>query len=338
VSLDEIGGLPPGERADLFREAASRLGIGSPVILEKDYWVCWSLGKLFEPELLVGLVFKGGTSLSKAYGLIRRFSEDVDLTIPLSALDIVPPEKGISRKALARALDNATEVCAAVLEGRIRESLLARSRDAGISGEIEITTDPDDPLTLILQYPPSLSPLEYGASHYIPPSIRLEFGVRGGVDPASAMEIEAYCTQAVATTVGTPKVSVRVLAAERTFWEKATICHAAYHAAPERPVDRQSRHYSDLAAMEGGEVARAALASPELLTKVVENTRINFSAAWARYEEATPSGIHLTPHAKLAARLREDYERMSVMFFEPPPSFDIVMTRLADLEKRIRGI
>jgi predicted nucleotidyltransferase component of viral defense system len=112
VTLDQIAQLDSAERAEVFRESGTRLGIASPVILEKDYWVCWSLGKLFVPEILEGLVFKGGTSLSKAYGLIRRFSEDVDLTIPLSALGIASPAEGASKKARIKEYERAKTRCA----------------------------------------------------------------------------------------------------------------------------------------------------------------------------------------------------------------------------------
>lgn len=335
--MDQIGQLLSDGRAEVFREAGNRLGIASPVILEKDYWVCWSLSKLFEPELLEGLVFKGGTSLSKAYALIRRFSEDVDLTIPLSALGIAAPVVGISRKARIREFEQAKGRCAEVLKGQIRESLLTRAMEAGIQG-MDIVVDAGDPLTLILQYPPSLLDREYGASNYIQPSVRLEFGIRGGVEPSSFLEVESYCTQAIPDIFGSPKVPVRVLGAERTLWEKATICHATYHGAPNRWLDQISRHYSDLGTLARSEVAKVALAQPGLLVTVVENTLVNFPVAWARYEEATLARIRIVPHSELAARLREDYGRMSVMFFDPPPAFDAVMETLESFEARIRAL
>jgi hypothetical protein len=134
------------------------------------------------------------------------------------------------------------------------------------------------------------------------------------------------------------RVPVRVLGAERTLWEKATICHATYHGGPDRPLDQLSRHYSDLATLSTSEVVEVALAQPGLLATVVENTRTNFPIAWARYEEATPTGIRIVPHPDLRKRLREDYERMSVMFFEPPPDFESVVRVLESFESRVRRL
>lgn len=338
VSLDEIGRLSSNDRSELFRESATRLGIGSPVLLEKDYWVCWSLGELFKPGLLDGLVFKGGTSLSKAYDLIRRFSEDVDLTVPLSALGIEPPAEPQARRARERAFEAAKARCAEVLSCWVGQELQASAAASGMQGTLKVTVDASDPLTLVLEYPPSLVDREYGASSYIRPSVRLEFGVRGGVEPAEMLEIEPYCTKAMPNAFGRQTVGVRVLAAERTLWEKATICHANYHRSPSGPIDRVSRHYSDLAVMASHEVAEKALRQPGLLSVVVANTEANFPAAWARYEEATPAGLRIVPHPDLAAFLRRDYADMSVMFFDRPPPFDEVIRKLGVFEGRIRAI
>jgi len=73
--------LPPAERALIVNQVAGRLGVG-PVIVEKDFWVCWALGRLFAaPEVAPHVVFKGGTSLSKVHAAIQRFSEDIDLAV-----------------------------------------------------------------------------------------------------------------------------------------------------------------------------------------------------------------------------------------------------------------
>ena len=76
--MDHFALFPPAERATVFREAAARARLGSATIIEKDFWVCWTLQRIFESATLPGPLFKGGTSLSKAYKVIERFSEDVD--------------------------------------------------------------------------------------------------------------------------------------------------------------------------------------------------------------------------------------------------------------------
>lgn len=336
--MDVIAKLSASDRADLFREAATRLGIGSAVIVEKDFWVCWTLSALFDPDVVPGLVFKGGTSLSKAYQLIRRFSEDIDLTIPLAALGLSEPVEPLSNNANKRLYEAAARKCAELLLASVIPSLQRRASGVIEVGGWQVTVDRDEPKTIVFQYPPSLSDAEYGASAYVPPSVRLEFGVRGGIEPTEKQEVEPYCTQAVPEPYGRPKAYPRVLVAERTMWEKATICHAEYYR-PARPLAlRISRHYSDLAVMSVAEVASRTLAQPQLLAAVVNNKRTNFPAGYARYELATPAGLMIVPHEALIVLLRRDYEEMSVMFFEQPMTFEETLERLRAFEAKVRQL
>jgi hypothetical protein len=336
VSLDRIAQLRDTDRADIFREAATRLGIGSPIIIEKDFWVCWALALLFDPELITGLVFKGGTSLSKAYALIRRFSEDVDLTIPLSTLQLNEPGEATSKTVRRHFFEGAARLCAEFLHTTILPMLRHRASQVLFPDQELFVIRADDPQTIVFQYPPSLNDSEYGSSTYVRPAVRLEFGVRGGTEPTGMRQITPYCVEAIPDTYGRPSVTVRVLAAERTLWEKATICHSEYYRPAKEPAIRMSRHYSDLSAMSTTEVADRALAQPELLEAVAKNKYVNFPAKWARYDDATPAGLMIVPHDALAAVLRADYEAMAVMFFESPPSFDEVLIQLRDFEARVR--
>jgi predicted nucleotidyltransferase component of viral defense system len=86
--MDDVARLPTGDRTDLFTATASLRGL-TPAIIEKDFWVCWTLKRIFTlPDPPAGLLFKGGTSLSKMFGVIERFSEDVDLSFDRARLDL----------------------------------------------------------------------------------------------------------------------------------------------------------------------------------------------------------------------------------------------------------
>ncbi len=131
-------------------------------------------------------------------------------------------------------------------------------------------------------------------------------------------------------------VSVRVLAARRTFWEKATILHAEYHRPPDKASgERLSRHYSDLAQMAGTEVEVQALADLPLLARVREHKSAFYTAPWANYETALPGTLHLVPRPERVAGLRTDYRGMSAMFFGPSLSFEAMMDKIAALEQRV---
>ena len=88
--MDDLARGPASDRDSVFRRAGSDHSLLAQIV-EKDFWVCWTLRRLFEPPLIDGMVFKGGTSLSKVWNAIRRFSEDIDLTIPRDTLPADDP-------------------------------------------------------------------------------------------------------------------------------------------------------------------------------------------------------------------------------------------------------
>ena len=314
--------------------------------MEKDFWVCWMLRRLFEPPIVHDLLFKGGTSLAKAYHAIRRFSEDLDLTIPRAVLGFagegdIPAAP--SRKQQQKRLDALVAAGGHWVRDVGRPCLAERAaaalgRAAG-ADDWFIDIDEQDEMTLVFRYPSALDERAYGVSAYIRPAVRLEFGVRGELEPSEQRPVQPYCTELFPRLTERPTCDVHVLASQRTFWEKATICHAEYyrpHASPRPP--RISRHYADVAELAVGEAGREALRRPDLLAAVALHKNVFFSAAWARYEDATPVGLRLVPHPLLEAELRTDFRQMEVKYFGAPPRFDDVLARLRELEGRIRPL
>lgn len=114
--------LPSDERRLYISQAATRRNV-SPVILEKDFWVCWLLGILFESEFAPNLVFKGGTSLSKVFAVIERFSEDIDLSVSPAFLKL--PESGTSRNQANKWMARAEAACGAAVQNQIRPAMEA---------------------------------------------------------------------------------------------------------------------------------------------------------------------------------------------------------------------
>src|SRR6056297_1328166 len=96
------------ERNEIITECGARLGTPT-VIVEKDFWVCWMLGVLFQSSFADSLVFKGGTSLSKVFGAINRFSEDIDLSVSTEFLGL--PEPGKSRNQANKWMKRAEDAC-----------------------------------------------------------------------------------------------------------------------------------------------------------------------------------------------------------------------------------
>lgn len=127
---------------------------------------------------------------------------------------------------------------------------------------------------------------------------------------------------------------MNVLSAERTFWEKATILHEQYHRADDYvSAERTSRHYYDLFRLTKSEFAAKAIANRDLLQRVVENKKLFFSRAGANYDEVLNGNLRLVPSEPRIRFFKKDYREMEIMFFSAPPSFDVILETLRELEE-----
>jgi hypothetical protein len=131
---------------------------------------------------------------------------------------------------------------------------------------------------------------------------------------------------------------VTVLAAERTFWEKATVLHMWYHAPADRKFrDRQSRHYYDVVRLYQHDLGKAAVRDTELLLKVARHKEVFFPAAWARYTDARPGTLRLVPPDSGLQELEQDYRKMREMIFGEPLAFEQVLKVLCEIERQVNG-
>jgi len=353
--MDKFANKPEAERRDLLQEAANRRDV-APIVIEKDFWVCWTLKRLFtDPALASHLTFKGGTSLSKAYGLIERFSEDIDLTIsrdaPLLQEGASPMEKDISGKERERRIialkQNAQRFVAEIILPNLQASIAAQ---LGNEQSWQLTLDDNDPdrQTILFHFPKTynygmgygrgaygVGRFGEGETGYIKPSIKLEFGARGETEPHTQSTLRAYVAETFPDLVLDAPVQVATLAAERSFWEKATILHALYYN--QKLASRMSRHYYDTFMMAQRGVADAALRDKVLLEQVVRNKKVLFRDAKASYDTAVFGTLKLVPPEELLLALKKDYEAMGEMFMGAAPDFEEVLTALAELERKLNA-
>jgi hypothetical protein len=325
-----------GERADLFAETAARKGL-SDAIIEKDFWVCWILKQLFSIAALEGrLLFKGGTSLSKIFHTINRFSEDIDLAVDYVALgykgDRDPRREGLSKNKRAAILAEMMIACQHYIGGEFIE--IVRNRCADIlekTGAWSVEVMDQDPNVVRFHYPTSATALAY-----ITQQVVLELGTHAEFVPHDRFTLRAFAAEEFPKLFAEPDVQVKALLAKRTFWEKATILHAEFFRPAEKALPpRYSRHYYDLAMLAQGPIRAEALADMDLLAQVVAHKQIFYPAAWARYELARPGSLHLVPAAERRAALERDYGEMAVMIFGEPPAFEAIIETLADLETNV---
>lgn len=335
--------LSIGERAAFVREAAARLDV-LPEIVEKDFWVCWMLQRIFQSSPTgAHLVFKGGTSLSKVFGVIKRFSEDVDLSIAPtllgweeSQLDDAP-----SPTQRRKRLEKLEAACVAKVQGDFQQELgqsikavLGRKPGDGTWLGYELDVASNSPV-LLFTYPTALSTRR----DYIQPFVKVEFGSLTDQRPTGVHTVRPMLADVIQAKFDDFQAEVVALEVERTFWEKATILHAEYHRPVDQPIrERFARHYADVAALWQHPARATALARLDLLERVVKHKSRFFVSSWANYETARPGSLKLRPPRHREAELMRDYNKMQVMFLAQPPSFNDVQDVLGEAEHEINDI
>lgn len=340
--MDDIARLGAKDRADLFSTAATRRGDMLSALVEKDFWVCWTLKRVFTlQDSPAGLIFKGGTSLSKVYQAIDRFSEDVDLSFDRSALgfgDEKDPARASSRNQTEKRLKALSAACQEMIRAKyipLLETAFQKALGTAPSQttwRVELDKDDPDQQTVLFHYPPGIPDRETATA----PDIRLEFGARGEQWPAEQATVTSYAAQVEPKPFKEASCEVKVLAIERTFWEKATILHAWHHLPQSKPLpERQSRHYFDLAKLYEKGHGEKALANLGLLMSVAAHKSIFFRSPPAKYEEAVPGTLRLLPTPQRRKELEIDYAKMRQMIFGEVPPLDHVFDVLSELERKI---
>ena len=266
----------------------------SPVVLEKDFWVCWLLGILFESEFAGNLVFKGGTSLSIVFGVIERFSEDIDLSLSPAFLKL--PKAGTSRNQANKWMTKAEAACGAAVRNQIGPAMEAAVE--GVLGKserswFEFMTDPNTNSPVLLFHYPSSQPAGF---HYLKRSVKLEFGSLTDQQRVGRHSVRPWVADVLPAAFPDWRCEVIALEVERSFWEKATILHTEYHRPANKPMpDRLSRHYADTAALAKHPAASKAIGQHDLRDRVVEWKSQFFGSSWANYDQAKPGSFRLVP-------------------------------------------
>ncbi len=320
------------DRQALFQNTAARMGLPTAII-EKDFWVCYMLDYLFNhSEWKNKIAFKGGTSLSKAFGLIERFSEDIDLILDWRVLGYELNEPWQERSNTKQDAFNkeANERTEKFLCGTFLPSI---KHDLQIALQnIDCYIDNSDSQTVIFSYKNDFN------DEYVLPIIRLEIGALAAWTPAALKRITPYAAQEYPKLFMQPSTEVLTVLPERTFWEKVTILHREANRSENSKVPpRYSRHYYDLYRMAKSDVRQSALCGKDLLEKVVAFKDKFYRCSWAKYDEAKFGTIKLLPPKYNIATYKADYAHMQNMIFGEKPTFDYILSELKQLEHEING-
>lgn len=331
--MDRFLQLKNKEKEIAYRNASEKTGLSAGII-EKDFWVCWTLRELFSlVEIKDNLTFKGGTSLSKVYKVIDRFSEDIDVSVERAYLGFKDEKDpaNVGSKQAKKLIEELGKAC----QKFVRESLLYKLNEVfksklGQEGwKLEIDEDDNDGQTILFTYPKLVAK----ASEYIRPVVKIELGGRSDHWPVSMQKISPYIVDILPPPLNQMDVEIRVLNIERTFWEKATILHKYAHYPEDKTVpERQSRHFFDFYCLLNSEGKAKALANTYLLEKVATHKNIYFKAAWANYLTAKKGSLKLIPEDKVMKAMEADYKAMSEMFAGIVPSWDEIMNLIGNFE------
>lgn len=331
--MERFLALPPAERDLAFQQAGVERGL-APGSIEKDFWVCLTLRELFaQREFGEHLTFKGGTSLSKAWGLIDRFSEDIDLTMERDILGFggdAAPEAAPSGNEKKRRLDRLREACQQMIATRIAPALDARLRSLVDAAEpwSLIPDDADsDAQTLLFAYPRLASA---ATPSYLRPVVKLEFGARSDPWPVAPRQVTPILAEVFPQLVGTPTIAVRALRPERTFWEKALLLHEEnFRPADKSRQPRMARHYYDAWCLIEAGIAAAAAADAELFAQVVSHRMVYFRYGWVDYDTMKRGSLQMLPRDDQMDEWRRDYAAMQgEMFVGTPPDFSHLLERI----------
>lgn len=324
-------------RLAAFMEIATRMGLNEDAV-EKDFWVCWTLRELLaDPITGARLTFKGGTSLAKAWNLIERFSEDLDLVVDREAFGFggdQAPSSAASRKQRERRLDELRNRCALWVQGPALTALTRRSLVSPIAAMGRVLMDPRDKdgATLLFQYKAITNP-----SGYLNPEVRLEFGARSDVEPQEVRRVSSYLHLHLPSLDPDTICDVRVLAAERTFWEKACLLHEENLRLEHRARERLSRHLYDIWCLIRAGTSGRALADDGLFARVVAHRLVYFRQSWMKEADYAAASFQLVPPEDRLQAWRADFEQMREnMFFGEVPEFDEIIRVIGEFQSQVR--
>lgn len=325
--------LPAEERQTLIQAVAQEMALPDAII-EKDLWVCYLLDYLFHRSAFKdNIVFKGGTSLSKAYGLIKRFSEDIDLILDWRLIGYglnEPWEERSNSKQDKFKLDTITrtnDYLAQTFAPTIKKDI---SAELDLNADVRIDSAEE---TVLFAYPRLFS------SEATLDVIKLEIGPLAAWSPSKEATITPYIAELHPDVFPNSSTNIVTAVPERTFWEKATILHQEANRPETKQMPRRyARHYYDMFQLGNSEIAQSAIAQPELLADVVAFKEKFYRTPWAKLADAKPGTLKLVPPAYRINELKADYQAMRPMIFGEVPSFDEIITYMAALENEINAV
>ncbi len=323
--------LADKEKIEILDKVA--LTTGLPVeSIEKDWWVTMVLQALFSCGCADHIVFKGGTSLSKAWNLIERFSEDIDIAIDRRFF-------GFDGELKRKQISNLRRASCSYIKDKLQSELNQKLQENGISGyslfvpETEDTTK--DPQTIEIKYNTLFN------TNYIQNKVVIEIGSRSLIEPSENVQMRSLIADTFPNADFTDNYcNIPTVIPQRTFLEKAFLLHEEFQKPMDKiRVDRMTRHIYDLEKMMDTDFAKEALNNTDLYNAIVEHRRTLTAMKEVDYSTHAPETINFVPPASVIDAWKKDYEIMQeYMIYGESLPFDKLIGRIKELNERFRNI
>ncbi|MCK9639008.1 MAG: nucleotidyl transferase AbiEii/AbiGii toxin family protein [Prolixibacteraceae bacterium] len=329
--MNKFYNIPNDAKAEILRDAGERTNLPAYAV-EKDWWIVQTLAILFDMGIGKHMVFKGGTSLSKAWGLIERFSEDIDLAVDRRFYGF---EADLGKKQRT----NLRKKANTYITKKLYPELSFRFKEKGVDVQLEleeITTSDQDPIIILVNYPNVIE-----SPGYLRPRVQVELGCRSLREPFSIRKISSIVDEIFPTAAftGLP-VEIPTVNPERTLLEKIFLLHEEFQRPDEKVrIDRMSRHLYDIYKLSTTEYAESALSDRELYSEIV-NHRLRYTRlGGVDYLLHNPQTIHPIPNPEVIEAWKQDYSIIQEqMIYGNSPSFEEMLETIKTFVKKINSL
>jgi predicted nucleotidyltransferase component of viral defense system len=311
--------------------------------IEKDIWVTAVLRALFELPYAENISFKGGTSLSKCWNIIQRFSEDVDIAINREYFGF--QGETFTIKQISKLLRKA---CCKFCRNTLQFDLAKQLEQSGISPDLfsvemnitDVTTI--DPEKIFVNYKSLFANNQRNnAESYIKPVVVLEVNGRSMKEPLEKVAIQSFIDEVFADRpFAEQPFEIQAVAPERTFLEKVCLLHEEFAKKDQEKirVNRMSRHLYDIVRMLDTPIAEKALNNTELYKHIIAHRRMFIALLDFDYDTLFPDKINILPPTIVIANWEDDYRKMQTMIYGEAPTFETIINKIKKLNERINQI
>ena len=340
--MQTIAKLPASDRQALFIETGVKLGL-PPFHIEKDFWVCWTLAALFNDKSVgPNLTFRGGTSLSKGWQCIERFSEDLDIAMSrdwVSKEALSDSVENITPQAMEKRLSKLRKECRIAINEIIFPCLhhhlsnVLGEANKTWSLEVESLEKARDPFCIYFYYP---TVGFHSPTNYHRAAVKLELSGRAEGVPIEVRKVQSYVTQKFSGFVDDADLQVPCVRPERTFWEKASLLHELNTRPEIKPLPaRQARHLYDLHRLWQHLEVHKIHGFGKLFETVKKHRQSFFAYKWVDYEYLSPRALVLHPPEDRIDVWKADYGAMKSMFFGDHPSFEELSASIETIQSSL---